>query len=393
LPEGRGGSLTFILIARWPPELTFLGALKWGVRILVVNSGSSSIKFAVYRMPEEEREVSGSLSHIGQSQPAFLVTGVLNEPRAMPDHGAALRILVQWLNDRQKPDAVGHRIVHGGPRYSAPQRVTPQLISELRALAPLAPNHLPREIEALDQMTKLYPEAPQIACFDTAFHRRMPALAQLYALPEALRRDGMLQRYGFHGLSYEYICSELEKRNQRGGRTVICHLGNGASMAAVRDLQPIDTTMGFTPTGGIVMSTRCGDIDPEVVLYLIEEKKFSPGDVRSAITGQSGMLGISGRTGDMQELHARENVDPAARLAIDAFCYSACKAIGALAATLGGLDRIVFTGGIGENDAVVRQRICEDVGFLGAVRVDVIPTNEELMISRHTRANISDGAS
>ena len=328
------------------------------MRILVINSGSSSIKFAVYQMPEESRESVGSISHGG----------------------------LERLDGASKPDVVGHRLVHGGPRHSAPQLVTAELIGELRDLIPLAPNHLPRQIDELQQMAKLYPAARQVACFDTAFHRRMPALAQLYALPEALRRDGMLQRYGFHGLSYEYICSELKKRNQQSGRVVICHLGNGASMAAVRDGEPVDTTMGLTPTGGLVMSTRCGDIDPEVVLFLMEEKGLRLAEARAAITEQGGMLGISGTTGDMRELHAREKEDAAARLAIDAFCYSACKAIAALAAALGGLDRLVFTGGIGENDAAVRSRVCEGVRFLGPVRVDVIPTNEELMIARHAAA-------
>ena len=328
--------------------------------VLVLNSGSSSIKFALYKMPQEDRALAGTLTDVAET--------------------------AQRLDGAHQPDLIGHRLVHGGPSHSAPQLVTQSLISDLRALIPLAPNHLPRQLDAMEQMANLYPAARQVACFDTAFHRRMPPLAQLYALPEALRRDGMLQRYGFHGLSYEYICAELSKRNQLNGRVVICHLGNGASMAAVRDGQPIDTTMGLTPTGGLVMSTRCGDLDPEVVLFLMEEKGLTVAQARAAITEQGGMLGISGISGDMRELHARELIDPTARMAIDAFCYSACKAVAALSAALGGLDRIVFTGGIGENDEKVRLRICEGVRFLGPVQVDVIPTNEELMIARHAAA-------
>jgi len=328
------------------------------MRILTINSGSSSIKFAVYGMPGEERELTGTLASIGEA--------------------------AQRLGSANQPDVIGHRLVHGGPNHSAPQLVTPELLANLRKLIPLAPNHLPRQIDAMEQMAKLYPAARQVACFDTAFHRRMPALAQLYALPEALRRDGLLRRYGFHGLSYEYICGELAKRNQLGGRVVICHLGNGASMAAVRDGQSIETTMGLTPTGGLVMATRCGDIDPQVVLFLMEEKGLSAAQARAAITEQAGMLGISGISGDMRELQA--SGEASAKLAIDAFCYSACKMIGALAAALGGLDRIVFTGGIGENDGMVRRRICEGIRFLGTVQVDVIPTNEELMIARHAAA-------
>jgi len=232
----------------------------------------------------------------------------------------------------------------------------------------------------------------------------MPDVAQIYALPESVRRDGVLLRYGFHGLSYEYIAEELERVGAAKGRVIVCHLGNGASMAAIRDGKSIDTTMGFTPTGGLVMSTRCGDIDPEVILYLIEELKMDPKTARNTITLDAGMLGLSTTSGDMQDLHRREKEDPKAALAIAAFCYSARKALGALIAVLGGLDTLVFTGGIGENDAAVRRRICERFEFLGvrldppqndssaavisasgaAATVRVMKTNEELTIARHT---------
>ena len=380
-------------------------------RILSINSGSSSLKFSVHRLPAEQLEISGSLSRIGQSSGSFQVKNghgekIHDDQLAIADHAAALKILLDSLGGSDKPDAIGHRVVHGGPQFTAPQIVNPDLLAALKALAPLAPNHLPREIAAIEAISRIYPATPQVACFDTAFHRGMPEVAQVYALPEPVRRDGMVQRYGFHGLSYEYIAGELERIGLGSGRAIVCHLGNGASMAALRDGKSVETSMGFTPTGGIVMSTRCGDIDPEAVLYLIEVKRLEPAAVRDALTSSGGLLGLSGSSGDMQDLHRKEASDPKAALAIAVFCYSARKALGALAAVLGGLDTIVFTGGIGENDAAVRGRICEGFGFLGIrldssrnaageaiiseddarVMVRVMKTNEELMIARHTAA-------
>ena len=380
-------------------------------RILTVNSGSSSIKFSIYSLPAEQLEVSGSLSRIGRNNSSFQVKDgrgetIHNEQPAITDHAAALKTLLDWLGRSDKPNAIGHRIVHGGPKYTAPEIVTPELIATLKQLAPLAPNHLPREITAIEAIGKTYPETTQVACFDTAFHRGMPEVAKVYGLPESVRSDGIVQRYGFHGLSYEYIAGELHRIGSGKGRVIVCHLGNGASMAALRDGKSIETTMGFTPTGGIVMSTRCGDIDPEVVLYLVEEKHLDAAAVRDALTASGGMLGLSGSSGDMQDLHQRENTDPKAALAVEVFCYSARKALGSLAAVLGGLDTLVFTGGIGENDANVRGRICERLDFLGIrldsrqnagsdaiiseesaqVQVRVMKTNEELMIARHTAA-------
>jgi acetate kinase len=371
-------------------------------RVLTINSGSSSIKFSVYGMPNESLDAAGSLSGIGAGSGSFRVkdgSGETPVDRSMrlPDHTQALEMLSGWLSKRAPPDAVGHRIVHGGTDYAAPAAVKPQLISALRRLVPLAPNHLPREIEAIEAIQRIYPAAAQVACFDTAFHRRMPAVAQLYALPESVRSKGV-QRYGFHGLSYEFIAGELGT----SGRTIVCHLGNGASMAAIRDGKSIETTMGFTPTGGLVMSTRSGDMDPEVVLYLIEELGLTPSAARDAITKNGGLVGISG-AGDMQELHRKAKQDPKAALAIEAFCYQARKFVGALSAVLGGLDTLVFTAGIGENDPITRARICENLDFLGVridsnrnasnspviseagapVKVRVMRTNEELMIARH----------
>jgi acetate kinase len=379
------------------------------VRILTINSGSSSIKFSIYTFPGEQHELSGELSRIGQPDGAFRVRRaggetVVDQKPALPDHAGAFKLLLDWLGEQTEPDAVGHRIVHGGPDYRDPQIVSPDVISRLRELIPLAPNHLPRELDAIELISRSYANVPQVGCFDTAFHRGMPEIAQVYALPESVRQEGVVLRYGFHGLSYEYICGELERLGAGKGRVIVCHLGNGASMAAIRDGRSVDTTMGFTPTGGLVMSTRCGDIDPEVVLYLIEELELEAKTVRDIITKHGGLMGLSHASADMQDLHRRERDDPKAALAIAVFCYNARKALGSLAAALGGLDTLVFTGGIGENDAAVRQRICEGLEFVG-VRLDsaqndlsapvisapgapvsarVIKTNEELTIARHT---------
>jgi len=384
------------------------------VRILTINSGSSSIKFSIYSVPGEHRELSGELSRIGHAGAVFRVKNQQGETMsdqqpALPDHSAALHLLLNWLDGQAPPDAIGHRIVHGGPHYCDPHLVTPEVLRSLRELIPLAPNHLPREIEAIESIARAHPDTPQVACFDTAFHRTMPEVAQIYALPESVRKAGVVLRYGFHGLSYEYIAGELKRLGAERGRAIVCHLGNGASMAAIRDGQGIDTTMGLTPTGGLVMSTRCGDIDPEVVLYLIEEMKLNAGAARDIVTRQGGLFGLSNFSGDMQDLHRREREDPNAALAIETFCYSARKAIGSLAAVLGGMETLVFTGGIGENDAAVRGRICDGLEFLGvrldgasnetstpvisaqgsSVTVRVIKTNEELTIARHAERLVS----
>ena len=385
------------------------------MRILTINSGSSSIKFSVYGFPGDQLELSGELARIGQHGGAFRVKNpkgepLLDEKPELPDHAAAFKLLLAWLGGRDKPDAIGHRIVHGGPDYRDPDIITPEVIRKLRELIPLAPNHLPREIEAIESIARAYPNSPQVACFDTAFHRGMPEVAQVYALPESVREDGIVLRYGFHGLSYEYIAGELDQFGASKGRAIVCHLGNGASMAALRDGRSIDTTMGFTPTGGLVMSTRCGDIDPEVILYLIEEMKMDPKAARDAITRHGGLLGLSAASADMQDLHRREQDDPKAALAVALFCYNARKALGALAAVLCGLDTVVFTGGIGENDVAVRRRICDGFEFLGIqldrarnqasapvisvegapVTVRVMRTNEELTIARHAARLIAN---
>jgi acetate kinase len=280
------------------------------------------------------------------------------------------------------------------------------MVADLRALVPIDPNHLPQAIVAIEAVGRTYPAVPQVACFDTAFHSRMPRVARLYALPSRLVEEGII-RYGFHGLSYEYVMEKLRiiEPEAAAGRVVLAHLGNGASMAAVRGGVGIDTTMGFTPTGGLVMGTRSGDLDPNVPLYLLEERGLTPAEVSDLLNRRAGLLGVSGTSADMRDLLERELADGRAAEAIALFCYQAKKFLGALAASLGGLDDLVFTGGIGEHSATVRERVCEGLGFLGirldpdsnaaharvvssdasTVTVRVVPTDEDLMVARHTR--------
>ncbi len=382
--------------------------------ILTINSGSSSLKAALFRVGQTEALVARALlDRIGLPGGRFRTEGADGkepEERALdlPDHEAALRALFDWLGARHGEGvrAVGHRIVHGGPRYRAPQRVTPDMLAELRRLAPYDPMHLPAEIRAIEVVAARLPQLPQVACFDTAFHRTMPEEARLFALPRRFAEQG-IYRYGFHGLSYEYIVEELGK--QASGdcdaqRMIIAHLGNGASMAAVRCGTSVDTTMGFTPTGGLVMGTRSGDLDPGVLLYLLKQEKLTPDELGAAVNRDGGMLGISGVSSDMRELLQRAASEPPAALAVEIFCYQARKFIGALTAALGGLDLLVFTAGIGEKAAPVRETICARLDWLGVrldakrnagneeiisaddsrVRVRVMKTNEELMIARHT---------
>jgi acetate kinase len=420
-------------------------------RILTINCGSSSLKFALYQfelMPHvagaephashaaplraETLVYTGALERIGLPDGRFHVADgnqqtVAQEERKFQDQSTALHHALDWLEkqaDAQPPDAIGHRIVHGGPAYSQPQRITPEVLLALRRLAPLAPTHAPAEIAAIETLAGRYPTIPQVACFDTAFHRQMPRVAQLYGLPQHFFDEGIL-RYGFHGLSYEYIVSQLagiraSARNSASGestqtqiadtketadeRIIIAHLGNGASMVAVQGGQSLDTTMGFTPLGGLVMSTRSGDLDPGVLLYLLEAEKRSPTEIRRLVEQEGGLLGLSGTSSDMRDLLGRAHQDPRAEEAVAVFCYTARKQLGGLVSVLGGLDTLVFTGGIGEHAAEVRRRICDGLLFLG-VRLDpvrntadaaiisaddsqvivrIIPTNEELIIARHT---------
>ncbi|CAA9485948.1 MAG: Acetate kinase [uncultured Rubrobacteraceae bacterium] len=388
-------------------------------RLLTINTGSSSLKAALYRLREgatEALELRAEASRIGGRGGGLRLADArgetLEERRDdLPDQAAALDALLGRLRARglDRDDvlaAVGHRIVHGGDRYSEPQKLAPGVVADLRSLVPLDPNHLPQAIKAIEAVAHAYPAVPQVVCFDTAFHGRMPRVARLYALPRDLVEGGVV-RYGFHGLSYEYVMDELCRvdREAYDGRVVVAHLGNGASMAAVKEGVGVDTTMGFTPTGGLVMGTRSGDLDPGVALFLLEERGLTPTEVADLVNKRAGLLGVSGTSSDMRELLDREADDPRAAEAVELFCYQAKKFLGALAAALGGLDALVFTGGIGQHSATVRGRICEGLGFLGvrldpeanashapvisgddaAVTVRVVPTDEDLMVARHTR--------
>jgi len=383
--------------------------------ILTINSGSSIIKFSLYRMGSVETAVlSGTIGGISRGSAIFHVKDgdgrtVLESHLQPRDHGAALREIIKWLKNSpaaQHFDSVGQRLVHGGNRFSSPHLVTPDMMEALDELMPLAPDHLPHKINAIKVFEGSYPDIKQVACFDTAFHRSMPGIAQIYALPGDLRRQGVL-RYGFHGLSYEYILGELRKEagvKASEAPVVVAHLGNGASMVAVKNGTSMDTTMGFSPAGGLVMSTRSGDLDPGVILCLFREKALDIPAVNRMMNKEGGLLGVSGISPDMKDLLDAEAENQHAAEAVDLFCYQARKFLGAFAAVLGGLDLLIFTGGIGENASSILRRICENMEFLG-IRLDsirndvnaplishdhsptparVMKTNEELMIARHT---------
>ena len=384
-------------------------------RILTINSGSSSIKFSVYEMgPSESLILSGIVERIGLKPAILRIKDAQGESNLednlnLCDHDAAFRALFEWLSRNspvEKIDAVGHRIVHGGIEYSRPQDITPELMEKLNELVPLAPDHLPNEITGIMAINNTYPGLTQVACFDTAFHRQLPVRAKMYPLPRSLFQEGIM-RYGFHGLSYEYIMQELitvAGEKVARGRIIIAHLGSGASMTAVNDGKSMDTTMGFTPTGGLMMGTRCGDLDPGILIYLLAEKGLSPSSLNEMLNVYSGLLGVSGRGSDMKFLLDNETKSSDVAEAIYLFCYQAKKFLGALCTALGGLDTLIFTGGIGENSPVIRKRICDDMTFLNIyldpikneanksiissdgvpTTIRVMRTNEELMIARHT---------
>lgn len=385
-------------------------------RVLTINAGSSSLKSALYEEcpgKPPTQCLSADVSRVGWPGSRTQVKDyqgrvLLDEDGEVANHQAAIESLLKWISqqpDYKQFDAVGHRIVHGGRRFSEPQLVTTALTDALNGLVKLDPDHLPQAIAGLEVTTKFYPDLPQVACFDTAFHRQMPKVAQMYALPKEYFDEGVL-RYGFHGLSYEYIVRELRALNggSAGGRVVAAHLGNGASITAICDGKSVDTSMGFTPTEGLVMGTRSGDLDPGVLVYLSLEKKMSADEIDDLINTKSGLLGVSGTSEDVRDLLDKQATQPSAAEAIDLFCYRAKKYIGAYAAVLGGLDTLVFAGGIGEHSAPIRSRICDGLEPFG-VRVDhernnaneplisadgskikirVIKTNEDLIIASHT---------
>jgi acetate kinase len=327
------------------------------MNVLAIDGGSSSLKVAAYEMPSER--------HAGEA----------NVPIA--DQERALNAFIDKLQQGGASiDAVGHRIVFGGADHTQPERVTPELLAEIERLVPFVPLHLRAELDAVALVQKRLPGVPHVLCFDTAFHQRMPSIAKRYPLGEEF--EGA-RRFGFHGLSLEYIVSVIGK----SGRTIVAHLGNGASISAIRDGEPVDTTMGISPLGGIMMGTRPGDLDPGVLFYAQSELGITNEKLRSLITNSSGLLGVSGISSDMRVLEERSKDDPKAALAIELFIYIARKHIGALTATLGGVDLLVFTAGIGENSARVRDGICEGLDYLRPFDVRVIPTNESLVIARH----------
>jgi acetate kinase len=385
-------------------------------RVLTLNSGSSSLKFSLYEMQRDAETLllRGKIDRIGAGTGQFEATNVDNgksvdESVAVPDHQKALNLLLDRLPSLgcDSVAAVGHRIVQGGPHHTRPELVTAALLEELEALCPIDPPHLPAALKALRAAQKIGPNLPQVACFDTAFHRGMPAVAQALPLPRELTDSSTLIRYGFHGLSYEYIISELDRvagPEVARGKVIIAHLGNGASITAVRDGRGVDTTMGFTPAGGLVMSSRSGDLDPGVIAYLLRERKVAPDKLSDFVFQQCGMKAVSGLSSDIRDLLAARETNPQAKMAVDLFCYQARKSLGALVAVLDGVDTLVFTGGIGENAPFPRAAICEGFRHLGLeidsgrnrqsqeiisspasrVIVRVIKTNEELVIARHT---------
>ena len=344
--------------------------------ILTINGGSSSIKFALFQVDSSLRRVlEGSIERIGMPSPNFSVKGLdkadnFSRPVTAPDHTAAVGALMDWVEERigrGELTAVGHRVVHGGPKYSEPQRITPELVKALHLLEPFDPEHLPEEIQLTEAFHHRFTDLPQVACFDTAFHREMPRVARLLPIPRRYDRKG-IQRYGFHGLSYSFLMEELARLagpQAARGRVILAHLGNGASLAAVREGKSVDTSMSFTPTAGVPMSTRSGDIDPGLVWYLARAEHVGPKQLNEMVNYQSGLLGVSETSSDMRDLLAREAADVRAAEAVALFCYQVKKWIGAFAAALGGLDTLVFAGGIGENAHQVRARICDGLGFLG----------------------------
>jgi acetate kinase len=378
----------------------------------VLNAGSSSLKFSFYE--GETPILSGQVEGLGD-RPKASAAGADGAPVSPPDLGKtppvspseALPAILPWARERlgARPlAALGHRVVHGGPRHSKPALVTPELLAELEALVPLAPLHEPHNLAPIRMAIELNPTLPQVACFDTAFHRTMPEVEQAYALPYSFYEDGV-RRYGFHGLSYEYIASALPDRapDIADGRVIVAHLGNGCSVCAMKAGRSVATTMGFTALDGLPMGTRCGALDPGVILYLMQQKGFSAETVADLLYRRSGMLGLSGISSDFRALLSSSQAG--ARLAIEVFCYDAVRQIGSLAAVLGGVDGVVFTAGVGENAAPIRAAICHACDWLGLeldeaanqrhqaristsnsrVAAYIIKTDENLMIARHAR--------
>ena len=381
--------------------------------VLAINGGSSSIKFTLYRMGDSlQRRLHGKVERIGLRGATLSFDDLernQNDSRIIGDfdHHSATNFLIDWLDQQvglASIAAVGHRIVNGGARFNAPQRVTPALLDALRRISTYAPGHLPSEIALIDLFGVRVPGLAQVVCFDTAFHRDMPRVAKILPIPRRFQAQG-IERYGFHGLSYAFLMEELTRvagaeATQSG--VILAHLGNGASLAAVRGGKSIDTSMGFTPAAGVTMGTRCGDLDPGLVWYLAQTEHMTAEQFHHMVNHESGLLGVSETSADLRDLLAREADDVRAAEAVALFCYQIKKCIGAYAAALGGLDTLVFAGGIGENAPVIRARICDGLEFLGIkidekrnvtntavisaltsrVAVHVMHTDEEVMIAK-----------
>jgi acetate kinase len=391
-------------------------------RILTINGGSSSIKFSLFEAVSPLRRIlDGGIERIGLPDATFRVKG--SDPKdsftrtmAAPNHTIAVEKLMDWIEKdigRTGLAVVGHRVVHGGPKYGDPQLINREMIEELRQLKPFDPEHLPEEIQLTEAFHHRFPDLLQVACFDTAFHHDMPQVARLLPIPRRYEAQGV-RRYGFHGLSYAFLMEELARlagTESAQGRVILAHLGNGSSLAAVRERKPIDTSMSFTPTAGFPMSTRSGDIDPGLLWYLARTENMSAKKFNEMVNFESGLIGISETSSDMQDLLDMEKDDIRAAEAVALFCYQVKKWIGAFAAALGGLDTLVFAGGIGENASPIRARICDGLGFLGLeidekrnaandgmissvdsrIAVRVIHTDEELMIAETVCSVLSLG--
>jgi acetate kinase len=390
--------------------------VKGAARVLTINGGSSSIKFAVFDAGQPPRRLAGgAVERIGLRGATFHVKGVspgesFVRPVTAPDQTSAVGALMDWLGQRERTDAVaavGHRVVHGGPTYFQPQRVTTELVAELRRLSPFDPEHLPEEISLVEAFRQRFPDLPQVACFDTAFHHDLPRVARLLPIPRRYEAAGV-RRYGFHGLSYASLMEELARvagPQAARGRVILAHLGNGASLAAVDEGKPVDTSMSFSPTAGVPMSTRSGDLDPGLAGYLARTEGMTAAQFSEMARAKSGLLGMSETSSDMRDLLDREDEDVRAAEAVAVFCYQVKKWVGAFAAALGGLDTLIFAGGVGENAATVRSRISRGLGCLGVeldeernassesvisarssrVTVRVMRTDEESMIAQSVR--------
>ncbi|MEO8185969.1 MAG: acetate/propionate family kinase [Burkholderiaceae bacterium] len=368
-----------------------------GAYVLAVNAGSSSIRFALYDLTERLlKRVRGKIERIGLRDATFTVDGSIGaraQSRSIDadNHSVATFALINWLEEAQllsAVKAVGHRMVHGGSRYSAPERINDDLVRELRRISEYASEHLPAEIELVERFRQRLPDIQHVACFDTAFHHDMPRVAQLLPIPRRFSEKGV-RRFGFHGLSYQFLIEELERTagtEAAHGRVILAHLGNGSSLAAVSQGKSVDTTMAFTPAAGVPMSTRSGDLDPGLAWYFAQSENMSAEQFHRMVNHESGLLGVSETSSDIRDLLAREVADVRAAEAVALYCYQVAKSIGAFAVVLGGLDTLVFAGGIGENSPVIRHRICERLGFLGVALDDRNNATNEALISAHASA-------